>query len=162
MSKKQLPALLDRHWTEYVLAIMAVLISAISLWIAIDTENTNRELVTEASWPFLQIYDSDGGGHGPLTVNIGNAGVGPAKIETLEVFWKGRAYRSAAELLRDCCGFKETSVAAPDKTVASGHALGTSMAAGTVLRAGSDVPVITFALTPDDAAAWNAFNSVRG
>jgi hypothetical protein len=39
--------------------IFAVIIAAISLWIAIDTERTNRRLVAEAAWPFVQIYTSE-------------------------------------------------------------------------------------------------------
>jgi len=58
MSEKGLPSLLDRHWAESALAIGAVVIAAVSLWVAYDTERTNRELVASErqlvaanSWP---------------------------------------------------------------------------------------------------------------
>jgi hypothetical protein len=49
MSEKGLPSLLDRHWAESALAIGAVIIAAVSLWVAFDSERTNRELVASAS-----------------------------------------------------------------------------------------------------------------
>lgn len=142
----------DGH--ERLLSICAIAISAISLWVAFDTQQSNRQLVAEAAWPFVQVFAS-GGSEEPrvLSLNIGNAGIGPAKIKTLEVFWNGRAYRSAAELLKDCCGRQPPD--APDS------ALGTSSVAGTVLRAGDTVPVIRYALSPQNADIWNAFRTQR-
>lgn len=59
MSDKSLPSLLERHWAESALAIGAVVIAAASLWIAVATEHTNRQIVAAASWPFLAQYFSD-------------------------------------------------------------------------------------------------------
>jgi hypothetical protein len=161
LSKKQLPTLLDRHWTEYVLAIGAVVISGISLWIAIDTEDTNRKLVAAASWPYVQMFDSTHGSGGQLelSLNIGNAGVGPAKIETFELFWNGKPYRSSEDLLKNCCGY-ERSPAQPDSYTAPTSLLGTSVPTG-VLRPGSTVPIIKYPLTPTNVATWHAFSSQR-
>jgi hypothetical protein len=36
MPKKGLPPLLERHWAESVLAIGAVVIAAVSLWVGYD------------------------------------------------------------------------------------------------------------------------------
>jgi hypothetical protein len=78
------------------LSVFGVIIAAISLWIAIDTERTNRQLVAEAAWPFVQVYTSGGSdSQRPLSLDITNAGVGPAKIETLELFWQGKPYRTS-------------------------------------------------------------------
>jgi hypothetical protein len=49
MSGKGLPSLLERHWAESALAIGAVVIAAASLWVAVDTERANRELVASFS-----------------------------------------------------------------------------------------------------------------
>lgn len=48
MSNKPLPSLFDRHWAESALAIGAVVIAAVSLWIAVDSERTNRQIVAGA------------------------------------------------------------------------------------------------------------------
>ena len=163
LSPPSRPRRVKRHWTETVPSVFAVIISVISLWIAIDTENTNRQLVSEAAWPFVRIYNSahDPDGRPMLSLNISNAGIGPAKIETLEVFWKGKPYRGAMDLLKACCGFGRStgrSGGSPDTS----HALSTSMAAGTVLRAGEAVPIIRYVPTADNAALYRALGAARG
>jgi len=152
---------LRRDLTVRILAVGAIVISAISLWVAFDTQQSNRQLVAEAAWPFVQLYAS-GGNDEPrvLTLNIANAGIGPAKIESLELFWNGRAYASSAQLLKDCCGRPPPAVAQADARAVDG-ALGTSTVVGTVLRPGDAVPIIRYALTSDDADTWNAFRTQR-
>jgi hypothetical protein len=155
----QIPSIFSRHWTESALSIFAVIIAAISLWIAIDTERTNRQLVAEAAWPFVQVYTSGGSdSQRPLSLNITNAGVGPAKIETLELFWKGKAFRNAAELLKDCCGYKAPQ---SNQLPVEDSPLSTSEVAGTVLRPGDNVSIVRYVLTPDNAATWAALRSQR-
>jgi hypothetical protein len=44
------PPPVNRNWTETILSVFAVIISAISLWIAIDTEDTNCQLVADAAY----------------------------------------------------------------------------------------------------------------
>src|SRR5215469_6715449 len=106
MSEKNgLPSLLDRHWAESILAVGAVIIAAVSLWVAFDSERTNRELVASASWPFVQFYNDRTVGAAPpvLTFLLSNEGIGPAKLESFELFWKGRPQRSPWRLLQACC-----------------------------------------------------------
>jgi hypothetical protein len=150
------PSLLNRHWAESVLSVFAVLIAGISLWIAIDTERTNRQMVAEAAWPFLQIYNSAHGREGQplLSLNVANAGVGPAKIESLEVFWQGKPYGGALDLLKACCGFESGGGLGP-------RGLSTSQVTGTVLRAGDWIALISNVRTPDNSALYDAFNSAR-
>ena len=154
------PPFMNRHWTEIVPSVFAVIISVISLWIAIDTDITNRQLVAEAAWPFVRIYNSahDPDGRPALSLTISNAGIGPAKIETLEVFWKGKAYRDSDDLLKACCGYKRGAGQSGGDT---SHALSTSEAAGTVLRAGEAVPIIRYVRTPDNAAFYSTFGAAR-
>jgi hypothetical protein len=141
------------------LSIFAVIIAAISLWIAIDTERTNRQLVAEAAWPFVQMYSSSGSdSQRPLSLNISNAGVGPAKIETLELFWQGKPYQTSLELLKDCCAYKAGHT---DQSASQSNPLTTSGVAGTVLRAGDFVPIVRYLLTADNALTWEALHSQR-
>lgn len=154
------PPPVSRHWTEIILSVFAILIAAISLWIAIDTEITNRQLVAEAAWPFVRIYYSarSPDGQPMLSLNVSNAGIGPAKIETLEAFWKGKPYRSSANLLNACCGFGVGQSGGPSDT---SHALSTSEVAGTVLRAGDMVSIIRYVPTANNATLYSAFGAAR-
>jgi hypothetical protein len=72
--------------------------------VALDTERTNRELVASASWPFVQFYNDRSVGVEPrvLTFQLSNAGIGPAKLESFELFWKGHPQRSPWLLLQTC------------------------------------------------------------
>ena len=141
----------SRHWSDWLLSAAALLISAVSLWVAFDTQKSNRALVAEAAWPFVQVFTS-GGNDTPrvLTLNMSNAGIGPAKIKSFEVFWNGHAYASTAALMKDCCGL----------TQADGM-LGTSSVAGTVLRPGDSVPLIRFVQSDANEASWSAFRAQR-
>ena len=100
---------------ESALAIGAVIIAAVSLWVAVDTERTNRELVASASWPFVQFYNDRSVGVEPpvLTFLLSNAGIGPAKLESFELFWKGRPQRSPWLLLQTCCAQGGTAAGKP-------------------------------------------------
>lgn len=168
MSEKGLPSLLDRHWAESVLAIGAVVIAAVSLWVAYDTERTNRELVASErqlvaanSWPFVQFGESDTtpGGGGGLSLMMMNGGIGPAKIESFELAWKGQAQRGPMDLLRACCSNAGSS---PDHPVNLGWLLDnlqTSSAGGTVVRPGE---TINFLVVPQGSASevnWLALRS---
>ena len=155
MSDRGLPSLLDRHWAESLLAIGAVVIAAVSLWMAYDTERTNRQLVASQSWPYLQIYESE---TEPRSMNliISNNGIGPAKLETFELFWKGRAQRNPWQLLQTCCSPVDLTALQRDL------GLGTGSDEGIVVRAGEVHPFLTLVRNAADSAAWDALHSDYG
>ena len=49
----EIPRHPPRHWLEYVSTFVAVVISLVSLWVAIETEVANRQMVAASSWPLL-------------------------------------------------------------------------------------------------------------
>ncbi len=170
MSEKGLPPLLDRHWAESALAVGAVIIAAVSLWVAYDTERTNRELVASErqlvaanSWPFVQFGENDGtpsGGMGTgISLIVMNNGIGPSKIETFEVSWHGQAQRNAEDLLRACCSEAGKS---PDHPVDLNWLLdhhGVSGTAGLVLRPGGELPFLVLPQGSVSEANWDALRS---
>ncbi len=101
------PAPHRRHWLEYVATGVALLLSAVSLWVAIGTMDANQKMVAASSWPYLQLTTSDAAPDGTdvLTFDIGNAGVGPALVENFEVQYNGKPIASSAQLLQRCCGY---------------------------------------------------------
>ena len=52
MADGQHRGFMQRHWSDTVLAVAALFVSAVSLWVGIRTENANEELVAASSWPF--------------------------------------------------------------------------------------------------------------
>jgi hypothetical protein len=101
------PAVHRRHWLEYAATGAALLLSAVSLWVAVGTMDANTKMVQAASWPFLQIDTSDAlpDGTEVMSFDVVNAGVGPALIQTFEVRLDGKPIRTSADLLAKCCGF---------------------------------------------------------
>lgn len=153
---------LRRHWSDTVLAVAALFVSAVSLWVGIRTENANEQLVAASTWPFLQISVDNATPEGVpfLKFNVINSGVGPAKIESFEVFWKGRAYRSSKQLLRDCCGFKSRGGLVQPVSDKRTRLL-TGTVQGFVLRAGETESFILYPLHEDDVKEWNALDQAR-
>src|ERR1700748_812083 len=93
-----------RHWLEYVATGAALLLSAVSLWVAIGTMDANKKMVAAASWPFLQIDTSDAPPDGKevMIFDVSNAGVGPAIVQTFEVQYNGQPIRTSADVLTRC------------------------------------------------------------
>ena len=151
-----------RHWLEYVSTAVAVIVSLVSLWVAIGSENANRQMVAASSWPILGVGGGNLGSNGEaiISLEVVNSGVGPAKIRSFEVFYKGMPMASTATLMHACCdrSFKEQSPEAPQ---ALKTAMVTGKIAGTVIRAGESVAFIRYALGSDNAAAWHALDKAR-
>ena len=80
-----------RPWLDMLLGVSAVAISFISLFLAIANGRAMERLVEANSWPSVQTTFStrnvDGTPH--VHLDIANKGVGPARIETLEVSYNG-------------------------------------------------------------------------
>jgi hypothetical protein len=149
------------RWPEYLTSAVAIFVSLISLWIGIGTEDANQKMVAAASWPFLQLEseNSDDAGKPHIQLSLVNAGVGPAKIESFEVFWKGRAYRTSQNLLHECCHLKYI----PFKMDAGEPFQGPQSApmVGFVIRPSETRPFLGLLLGQENRDAWQAFDRVR-
>ncbi|HSC18132.1 MAG TPA: hypothetical protein VLC74_04375, partial [Rhizomicrobium sp.] len=53
-----------RQVLEYVSTAVAVIVSLLSLWVAIGSENANRQMVAAASWPILMVEGGNVGADG--------------------------------------------------------------------------------------------------
>jgi len=96
------------RWFDLVMALSAIFISAVSLAIAIDNSRAEHNLVAASSWPFLRALYSNGY-HGDVALGVSNGGVGPAKLDSFQLFYKGQAVASNLDLLRRCCGLGSTT-----------------------------------------------------
>lgn len=155
--KSGLPSLLERHWAESALAIGAVIIAAVSLWVAYDGARTNRELVASerqlveaSSWPYVQQSYSDAtlAGQAIERVDVSNGGIGPAKVDTVEVFWQGKPYHTWQELLQACCAYTPQLLQDPASRFF------TSGVANRVLRAGETLHLLWYPRSTRDAQSW--------
>ena len=138
------------HWIDMTVAVAAIFISVVSLAVAILHGRTlermaeeNARLVASNSWPFMQYAASTETKDGVTKVRmrIFNSGIGPAKVESAELKWKGVAYRGDREFLEACCGFDP----------ASGTPFDSSVFAGFVLPASGETRFLEFSKPADPA-----------
>jgi len=148
------PRRIGYKWFDAVITIAILLVSVSSLVVAIVHSRTlermadaNAKLVEANSWPFLYYETSNGQ---TILMSIVNEGVGPAKIESIEVKWAGRARADAVDFRQACCGFKP-------RTADVQYAL----IAGKVLRAGQSINVLGLPHTAADNSAWNSLQRQR-
>jgi hypothetical protein len=149
-------------WLEYGVTAVVLGISILSLWVAVGTEDANRRMVAAASWPFLKISDgnADEQGRPRLMFSVGNSGVGPAKVESFEVFWKGKAYSRSYELLRDCCGLDLPAYQAATYRHEATPIIDDKVA-GRVIRAGETVTFLDIKMGADNEKLWHALDQAR-
>lgn len=90
-----------RSWLDLILGVSAVAISFISLFLAIHNGNAMERLVQANSWPSVQVtfstLNQDSTPH--IHFDIANKGVGPARIESLEVTYNGARLGDGRALL---------------------------------------------------------------
>lgn len=125
---------------DLILALAAIFISAVSLIVAIRTEQSQRDTLSASVWPFLQRNISTGttgDATAEMMVGISNDGVGPAKVRSVEIFYKGLPVSSTDDLLRKCCGY---DVAQKARQLPTGYSV--SLADNTVQRAGEQNQMI--------------------
>jgi hypothetical protein len=136
---------------DKILAVLAVFLSCVSVFIAVSHGRTMERLVAANSWPNLS-YETgnqdDSGTRHDITLGLRNTGVGPARIDTFEVFYKAQPVHDAAALLKLCCNEQHPN-------------LSTSTVIGEVLPARDTINFVTLPQTPADAPVWDAFNKER-
>jgi hypothetical protein len=132
---------------DLIISVSAIVLSVVSLVVAIQNAWTQREMVSASTWPFVTGWVKiDSSEHGVLQFGLSNSGVGPAKVHSFEVVYKGQPVSSARDLLRRCCGLPADPKAAnamlsPRTSVTEVNEI--------VLRSGDDQTA--FAYLPDPA-----------
>lgn len=139
-------------WLDFIVAGSAILISLVSLSVAIHHGEVQERLVAANSWPFLQATTANRNEAGAPEIRLGvnNGGVGPALLRSVRLIYQGRAVRNSDELLTACCG---GGAALNDLT--------SSRLSGRVLAAGDRIAFLSLARTEANSAAWDRLNTAR-
>jgi hypothetical protein len=90
------------RWLDVTLGVSAVFISLMSLLLAIQHGNAMEKMVEVTSWPYVMAEYSNANADGSprFAMWVINKGVGPAKIESIEIFYDGVAQPGAKQLVR--------------------------------------------------------------
>ncbi len=105
------------RWVDLALGGSAMLVSIISLFVAISHGRVMEKLVEEnhrqvqaSTWPFIALdlrttYKGIAGVDAPSSIvaTVSNHGNGPARLQTMEVLLDGKPMASLGKLLRGCC-----------------------------------------------------------
>lgn len=135
---------------DAIVSIAAIFISAVSLYVAIEHGKTERDLVAANVWPFPRAILSNGyDNKNSIAIGISNGGVGPAKIRSYELFYRGQPVSSGLDLLRKCCGLPKDRAAVK---AAFPNGTNNSIVDESVLRPGEENPVLRVPRSTSDAA----------
>jgi hypothetical protein len=139
------------HRHDLLIGLGAVLISAVSLIVAVSSNRTEERLLAASTWPYVQYGTSNRGDDGSdlISLTIDNSGVGPARIKTFEVVYDGKPQPDAMALLKTCCGGAGKQLT----TV-------TSSTEG-VLKAGEASHFLRFPTKDNPPEVWQQFNKER-
>ncbi|WP_262693357.1 hypothetical protein [Kordiimonas aquimaris] len=113
MTEKKGKRRLDKDTLNLVIAVSAVLISAASFYAAYVQSEAAQKQVQAETWPYLQIshgnYDEERRLRN-VYFRIINSGVGPAKVKTVNLRYKGEPVGGFGQLYRLCCMSEEEKV----------------------------------------------------
>ena len=150
-----------RRSLDLTLALCAMFVSVVSLIVAVRHGVIMDHLVAANSWPFLTFSTDNLAPDGThrISLSIENAGVGPARIETFEVWWDGQPVASADELVARCCMPQSHARLTLDEVKGLQLIIGT--VAPAVLRAGGAQNILSVARTDANADVWGRLDAAR-
>ena len=149
------------RWLDLTLALSAMFVSIVSLAIAVHHGKAMDRLVAANSWPFL-MYDTDNldpQGNRRISLKVANVGIGPARIQTFEVWWQGQPISTAPELLERCC-MGDAKVPIDSATARSLH-LTIGLVGSRVMRAGAEETFLSLELKDTNAEIWHKLDVAR-
>ena len=144
---------------DLIIAGSAILISCVSLFIAIQQSRTMEKTLAAGSWPLLQIHtgNTDNSGGAVINFEIQNVGVGPAVVKSFFVEYGGQRTSIPGDLVLNCCG--KIPVGAGGK-FERGDPL-TNFVEKTVIRAGDNVDILQLPRVPKNDAVWQRLDKAR-
>jgi len=145
---------------DLIIAGCAILISGISLFIAIQQSRTMQKQLAAASWPLLQFSSGNTDDQNKLAINMSltNAGVGPALIKRFRILYGGKSYDNYYRFLRDCCGYS------PPTGAVTKFVHGTPLTVfveGSVVRAAETRSFLFMELASDNLDVWKKLDRAR-
>lgn len=88
------------------------MVSLVSLWLALHSAHSMEKLVAANSYPYLELMRNmtsiekdpvTGRSHKRVEYLLVNSGIGPARIEWVQLSYKGKPMADLSELLAACC-----------------------------------------------------------
>jgi hypothetical protein len=161
----QHPAHTGHRWLDIALALSAMFVSVVSLVVAIEHGRTmermadaNTQMVEANSWPFIEFHthNVDEQGKAEVRLVINNQGIGPARIQSFELWYDGQTISTPLQLLQTCCA---TTAAEREQLKNTPTSVG--LTSPSILRAGDRTDFLTMSYDQGDKNLWDKFNANR-
>lgn len=154
------------RWFDVIASVCAMVVSVASLYLAIhhghvmqEMAEANARMVTATSWPSVSYSTSnvdDSGQPTLLRFSLTNKGIGPARIEGMELSYDGKPVKSTRDLLGACCSGSDSD-SNSDKALKVNWRLST--ANGEILRPGEEKHFLQLDRHAD-AALWSRMSDL--
>lgn len=150
------PRKTGHRYLDLFVAGAAILISCISLAVAVKHGMIMDRLVAANSWPLLQyntgnIRDEDGSPE--ISMAVENAGVGPAVVRYLSLIYRGKRYSSARDFIEACCSAPADGARRP--------ALATSFIESSVIKPGEEALYLKLGDEALNSELWKRLDQAR-
>lgn len=92
---------------ELVVGASAIMLSVVSLFVAISANRTQERMLAASVWPSMIFGSSNisrDDGSPEIALDLLNRGTGPARIRWVELAHRGKPMATAGDLLQACCG----------------------------------------------------------
>jgi hypothetical protein len=134
----------------------ALLVSVVSLFVAWQANRTQERMLAASVWPYLSWGTSNVTGEDQqrdeISFNLFNLGVGPARLQSLQLFYKNQPVSDAQALLQACCGAQ---------LPAAGWELRTATVNPLVLPGHDNFKFLSLPKNQVNAAMWQALDRER-
>lgn len=161
MKEKNSKPRLNKDTLNLVIAVCAVLISAASFYAAYVQSEAAQKQVQAETWPYLQLdhgnYDEEQKLR-DVYVKVINSGVGPAKVKSLNLLYKGEPIDSFAQLYLACCLSEEEQNGAKVRGIAN---VITGNPPPTILLPRDDLLFFSVLENDQNKAAWARLDKAR-
>ena len=144
------------HTLDIFVGACALLISAVSLFMAYRSNQLQDRMLEASIWPYLDWEDSNFDEQRrveQISMGFKNVGVGPARIESLQLIYKGQPLVDFKDMVQACC---------KDETAPLKHwSSQTSEINPAVIAAHDEIRFFAIDKNEQNAAFWDKLNQER-
>ena len=145
-------------WLDKILPFSALAISVVSIAVAVhhgeimnEMAKSNERAAAASVWPSLVSTGGMKPGSETLFLEVANTGIGPAQLESFQIFFQDKPMTDMPMLLKACCGGE---LAKTDTTKLS---IFTGTVAPNVLGPKDSSTVFQSKITPETRLLWSKF-----
>jgi hypothetical protein len=152
------------RWLEMMVSISALVVSVVSISVALQHGNVMEKLVAANSLPYVDVMNANvvlrpsGEYQQEMRLELRNVGVGPADVSSVRVSVDGRYLSNSVEILSLCCETAEDARAVREGV---GGELVMNQSRTHFIPAGQTAPLFSIRRTEENAAAWDRVELVR-